>query len=135
MGSWFRLHYSGLMKEIACPNPALSCKKCTVYPEFGGGIMLDSEGLRPRCSISNPPTAINLGQLSFSFVFTSVALALLLKQIFLRPRPACCNWILNDLLGTTICPLSARQKKFVGPCISFEQQYCCVPFPFFSSWS
>ena len=34
---------------------------CTVYPEFGGGIMLNSEGLRPRCSISNPPPSINLG--------------------------------------------------------------------------
>ena len=39
---------SGLMLAIGCPNPAQSRKKCTVYPEFGGGIVLISEGLRPR---------------------------------------------------------------------------------------
>ena len=42
---------------------------------------------------------------------TSVALVLLLKQIFLRPWPACCNWILNDLPRTANCFLSARQKN------------------------
>ena len=42
---------------------------------------------------------------------TSVALVLLLKQIFLRPWPASYNWILNDLLRTAICSLSARQKN------------------------
>ena len=52
---------SGLMLAIGCPNPAQSRKKCTVYPEFGGGIVLISEGLRPQWSISNPPPAINLG--------------------------------------------------------------------------
>ena len=72
--------------------------------------MLNSEGLRPRRSISNPPPGFNLGYFSFSFVLTSVALTLLLKQIFLRPRPGCCNWILNDLQGTAICPLYVRQK-------------------------
>ena len=33
----------------------------SVYPEFGGGITLNSEGLGPRRSVSNPLRAINLG--------------------------------------------------------------------------
>ena len=61
MRSWFRLHCTGLMLTIPYPNPVQSRKKFTVYPEFGGGILLNSEGLRPRRSISNPPPAINLG--------------------------------------------------------------------------
>ena len=81
-----------------------------MYPKFGGGILLNSEGLRPRRSISNPPPAINSGWLSSSLFLTSVALTLLLKQIFLRPRPGCCDWILNELQGTAICPLYVRQK-------------------------
>ena len=42
---------------------------------------------------------------------TSVALVLLLKQIFLRPWPASYNWILNDLLRTAICSFSQGRNE------------------------